>query len=97
MNKTELTQKLAATTGLTQAKASEVVDALFSTDPGTGIIALELNAGGDVNIAGFGKFESRRREARVGRNPATGATIQIAAKSVPAFKAGKGLRDRIGG
>ena len=95
MNKTELSQKLAGQTGLTQAKAAEVRDALFSTDAGKGIIAIELGAGRDVNVAGFGKFEARSRGARMGRNPATGESIQIAAKKVPAFKAGKGLKDRV--
>ncbi len=95
MNKTELAQKLASKTGLTQAKANEVVDALFSSKPGHGIIAVELDADRKVSITGFGTFETRRRGARTGRNPATGATIQIAAKKYPAFKAAKGLKDRV--
>ena len=95
MNKTELAEKLAGRTELTRAKALEVVDAIFSVDSGQGIIAVELDADRDVTIAGFGKFEARRRSAREGRNPATGATIQIAAKKVAAFKAAKGLRDRV--
>ncbi len=95
MNKTELAEKLAGRTELTRAKALEVVDAIFSVDSGQGIIAVELDADRDVTIAGFGKFETRRRSAREGRNPATGATIQIAAKKVAAFKAAKGLRDRV--
>jgi DNA-binding protein HU-beta len=95
MNKTELAEKLATKTDLTRAKAMEVVDAIFSVESGQGIIAVELDADRDVTIAGFGKFETRRRSAREGRNPATGATIQIAAKKVAAFKAAKGLRDRV--
>lgn len=95
MNKTELAEKLAGRTELTRAKALEVVDAIFSVDSGQGIIAVELDADRDVTIAGFGKFETRRRSAREGRNPATGATVQIAAKKVAAFKAAKGLRDRV--
>ena len=95
MNKTELAQKLARQTDLTQAKAAEVVDSLFGTDAGHGIIAVELDACREVTISGFGKFETRRRAARQGRNPATGATIQIQAKTYPAFKAAKGLRDRV--
>lgn len=95
MNKTELAEKLAGKTDLTRAKALEVVDALFSVEGGQGIIAVELDADRDVTIAGFGKFETRKRSAREGRNPATGATIQIAAKKVAAFKAAKGLRDRV--
>jgi len=95
MNKSEMAEKLAAKCDLSQAKAAEVVSCIFDTKPGTGIIAIELDADRDVNIAGFGKFESRRRSARTGRNPATGETIKIAAKKYPAFKAGKGLKDRV--
>ena len=95
MNKTEMAKKLAGKTDLTQAKAAEVVDAIFSSEPGNGIIAVELDAGRDVSIAGFGKFETRRRAARMGRNPATGATINIAATTVAAFKSAKGLKDRV--
>lgn len=95
MNKTELAQKLAKKTDLTQAKAAEVVDCIFDTRPGEGIIAVELDAGREVSISGFGKFETKRRSARSGRNPATGETIQIAAKTYPSFKAAKGLKDRV--
>ena len=95
MNKSELADKLAKKCDLSQAKAAEIVNCIFDTKPGHGIIAVELDAGRDVSIAGFGKFETRRRSARTGRNPATGATIQIAAKTYPAFKAGKGLKDRV--
>lgn len=95
MNKTEMAKKLVKKTDLTQAKAAEVIDAIFSSDSGEGIIAVELDAGRDVSIAGFGKFETRHRKARAGRNPATGEAIQIAAATVPAFKAAKGLKDRV--
>lgn len=95
MNKAELVQKLAKKTDLTQGKAAEVVDAIFDTSPGHGIIAVELDAGREVSIYGFGKFGTKRRSARSGRNPATGATIQIAAKTYPTFQAAKGLKDRV--
>ena len=95
MNKTEMAKKLAGKTDLSQAKAAEVIDTIFSSEDGKGIIAVELDAGRDVSIAGFGKFETRHRKARAGRNPATGATIHIAAATVPAFKAAKGLKDRV--
>ena len=95
MNKTEMAQKLAGNTDLTQAKAAEVIDEIFSAEPGKGIIAMELDAGREVSIAGFGKFETRERKAREGRNPATGATIQIAASKVAAFKAASGLKKRV--
>lgn len=95
MNKTEMAKKLAGKTDLTQAKAQEVVEAIFDTDPGQGIIAVELDAGREVAIAGFGKFDTKHRSARKGRNPATGAVIDIAAKKYPVFKAAKGLKDRV--
>jgi DNA-binding protein HU-beta len=90
-----MADKLAAKADISKAKASEVLDIIFSTEAGKGIIAVELDAGRDVSIAGFGKFETRRRKAREGRNPATGATIQIAATTVAAFKPAKGLKDRV--
>ena len=62
MNKTELAAKLAHKTGLTQAAAAEVVDTIFSTKDGEGIIAVELDAGRKVSIAGFGTFETRLRK-----------------------------------
>ncbi len=95
MNKTEMAQKLAKNTDLTQAKAGEVIEQIFSSEPGHGIIAVELDADRDVSIAGFGKFETRHRKARTGRNPATGATIQIAASKVAAFKPAAGLKTRV--
>lgn len=95
MNKSEMAEKLAANCDISQAKAAEIISCIFDTKPGNGIIAIELDGGRDVSIAGFGKFETRRRAARMGRNPATGASIQIPAKTYPAFKAGKGLKDRV--
>ncbi len=95
MNKTEMAKKLAGKTGLTQGVTSDVVDAIFSTESGEGIIAVELDAGGKVSISGFGTFETRHRAARMGRNPTTGESIYIAAKNVAAFKAAKGLKDRV--
>lgn len=95
MNKTELAEKLARKTDLSQAKAQEIVSEIFDTKSGTGIIATELDAGRKVQIPGFGTFGTKRRAARSGRNPATGETIMIAAKKYPFFKAGKGLKDRV--
>ena len=95
MNKKELAEKLAKKCDLSKAKAQEIVQELFDTKPGHGIIAIELDAGRDVQILGFGSFGTKRRAARQGRNPATGATITIAAKKYPFFKAGKGLKDRV--
>ena len=95
MNKTEMAAKLAKKTGLTQAVATDVIDEIFSTKDGHGIITIELDADRSVSIAGFGTFETRNRKARMGRNPATGAPLHIAAKKYPAFKAAKGFKDRV--
>jgi len=95
MNKSQMAEKLAHKCDISQSKAAEIINCIFDTKSGHGIIAIELDADREVSIAGFGKFETRRRSARTGRNPATGETIQIAAKKYPAFKAGKSLKDRV--
>ena len=95
MTKDDFAAKLAKKTDLSKAKARDVIDCIFATDPGHGIIAIELDAGRDFTITGFGTFGTRRRKARMGRNPQTGEKIQIPAMTVPTFKAGKGLKDRV--
>ncbi len=95
MTKKELSAKLAKKTGLSQAKALEVVNAIFDTDSGEGIIATELDAGRKVTLPGFGTFATRSSKAREGRNPANGDKIQIAARTVATFKSGKGLKARV--
>ena len=95
MNKTEMAEKLARKTDLSQVKAREVLDAIFGTEPGEGIIAVELDAGREVTITGFGTFRTGRRPAREGRNPQTGQTIQIPAQTLAKFTAGKGLKERV--
>lgn len=93
MNKSELVDALAESTGLTKADAGRAIDALFSTSDG--IIAKALKKNNKVQITGFGTFEAKKRKARTGRNPRTGATIQIAATKTPGFRAGKGLKDAV--
>jgi nucleoid DNA-binding protein len=95
MNKKELAAELAKKTGLSQVRAMEAVNTLFGADSGEGIIATELDGGGKVVIAGFGTFRTKSRGARTGTNPATGAKINIAAKSYVHFKPGKTLRERV--
>lgn len=95
MTKDDFAEKLAGQTDLSKAKAKDVIDAIFDTDPGRGIIAVELDAGRDFTITGFGTFATRRRKARKGRNPQTGQEIMIPAMTVPTFRAGKGLKDRV--
>jgi DNA-binding protein HU-beta len=90
-----MAEKLAKKCDLSKAKAVEVVNCIFDTAPGKGIIAIELDAGRKVGITGFGTFATKHRAARSGRNPATGQQIMLAAKTYPVFKAGKGLKDRV--
>lgn len=92
VNKTELMDALASQAGLSKADAGRAVEALFGTD---GIIARELMRGEKVQITGFGTFQARKRAARTGRDPRTGNAIQIAAATLPAFKAGQGLKDAV--
>lgn len=95
MNKKEMIAKLAKTTGLSQSKAGEVLNAIFGADSGKGIIAVELDGGQKVTIPGFGTFGTKKRAARTGTNPATGKKINITAKKYAYFKAGKTLRERV--
>jgi len=95
MNKKEMAAKLAKKTGLSQAKAGDVINAIFDARPGKGIIAVELDAGRKVTIPGFGTFGTKTRAARVGTNPSTGAKINISAKKYPYFRAGKTLKERV--
>jgi DNA-binding protein HU-beta len=87
VNKSELIDHIADRAGLTKADAGAALDAA------TGAIADTLGRGGEVSIGGFGKFSVSHRAARSGRNPATGATIQIAASKAPKFSAAKALKD----
>lgn len=93
MNKSELVDALANSTGMTKADASRAIDALFSPDKG--VIAKQLKKGNRIQITGFGTFEAKKRKARMGRNPRTGEQIKIAATKTPGFRAGKGLKDAI--
>lgn len=93
MNKTELTESLAKATDFTKADAQRAVDALFDTD--TGIISKTLQKNKKVQITGFGTFETRKRKARMGRNPQTGEKIRIPASMTVNFRSGKGLKDAV--
>ena len=86
MNKNDLVSAVAAHASLSKADAGRAVDALFASIEGA------LTSGDEVRIVGFGSFSVSHRAARTGRNPQTGAEIQIAAKNVVKFKAGAGLK-----
>ena len=87
MNKSDLVSAIADNSGLSKADAARALDATTSAITGA------LSKGDSVAITGFGSFLVRARAARSGRNPQTGATIQIKASNVAAFKAGKALKD----
>ena len=89
MNKAELIRATADKTGISMKDADKILSAAVDT------IIEELAAGGKVQLVGFGAFEVKERAAREGVNPATGAKIAIAASKVPAFKAGKALKDAV--
>jgi len=91
MNKNELVSAVAEKAGISKGDAQSAVDAVFA------VISNELKAGGDVRLVGFGNFSVSRREASTGRNPQTGAEVQIPARNVPKFTAGKGLKDTVNG
>ena len=93
MNKSDLSDALAAKLGLTKSAAVDVIATLF--DGESGIIAETLKAGGEVSLQGFGSFKRATRAARVATNPATGSKINVAAKSVAKFKAGKNLAQTV--
>ena len=93
MNKKQLAANLAKNTNISQVKAIDILNSIFSAEDG--IIANELNGGGKVTIPGFGTFNTKNRDARTGTNPSTGNKINIPAKTYTTFKAGKNLRDRI--
>ena len=87
MNKNELIDAIAAGSELTKADAGKALDATVAA------ITEALKDGDSVSLVGFGTFAVKARAARTGRNPQTGAEIQIAASNVPGFKAGKALKD----
>jgi DNA-binding protein HU-beta len=89
VNKSELIDAVAESTDMSKAAATRAVDSVFDS------ITAALKAGDTVSLVGFGSFNVKARAARTGRNPQTGATINIAASKVPSFKAGKALKDTV--
>ena len=89
MNKNELVDAVATAATIKKSEAETVIDAVFDS------ITKELKKGGEVRLTGFGTFVVSHRAATEGRNPRTGETIKIAARKVPRFRAGKGLKDAI--
>ena len=89
MNKNELTKKVAEQNDLTVKAATAVVDSVLNTIMDT------VAAGEEVQLFGFGSFGVKHRDAREGRNPATGETMTIAASNTPTFKPAKAFKDKV--
>ena len=91
MTKAEIVETLANEHELSKRQAGDILDLVLDE------ITAALKKGEKVQLIPFGSFVVRERKARTGRNPQTGASIKIAARRVPAFAAGKGLKDAVGG
>jgi DNA-binding protein HU-beta len=89
MTKNELAEQVASSTGLAASQAREALEAAIET------ISKELAGGGEVALAGFGKFSVSHRAARQGRNPSTGEAISIAASNAAKFSAASALKKRL--
>lgn len=89
MNKEQLLESMAQTASITKKQAGQALDAMIDG------ITDALKKGTSVALTGFGTFQTSKRAARDGRNPATGAKIKIPAMTVPKFKAGKGLKNAV--
>ena len=89
MNKSELADAVANAANFSKADGARAVDAVLDS------VTAALCRGDTVSLVGFGTFQVKQRNARTGRNPRTGETIQIKASKVPSFKAGKGLKDAV--
>ncbi len=91
MNKSQLTDAVAEQAGLSKAQADAAIDAVLAA------VTSAVASGDKVTLPGFGTFEARERSARTGRNPQTGAEIEIAATTAPAFKAGAAFKKAVAG
>lgn len=89
MNKTELIATVSDKTGATRKDTEQILSTILD------VIGDELAAGGRVQLVGFGAFETKHREPRIGRNPKTREAVEIPASTVPVFKAGKALKEKV--
>ena len=89
MNKNDLVNQVSENTGLSKSDSAKAVDSILDT------ITSTLKSGGDVRLVGFGTFLVSKRKATTGRNPQTGAAINIPAANVPKFRAGKALKESL--
>lgn len=91
MNKNELIDGAATSSGLTKSDVSKALDGIIETISGA------VQRGDKVSLTGFGTFEMRERAARTGRNPQTGEALEVAASKAPAFKPAKAFKDMVNG
>lgn len=89
MNKASLVDHIASKTGLTKKSVSDVLESFMDG------VMMTVKKGDTVTLTGFGTFKASKRSARTGRNPQTGASIKIPARTVPVFRAGKAFRDMV--
>jgi DNA-binding protein HU-beta len=89
MNKAEFISAVSEAAGSSKSEATAHVEAIIN------VVTNTLKDGNEVTLVGFGTFKAKNREARTGRNPRTGESIQIAASTVPSFKAGKAFKDAL--
>lgn len=89
MNKSELIDAIAKETSLSKKDTEATVNSFMN------VVSEELSKKGKIQLVGFGTFETRERAAREGKNPQTGEKIKIAAATVPAFKPGKALKEKV--
>tara|TARA_B100000927_G_scaffold153544_1_gene123736 strand:+ start:4 stop:276 length:273 start_codon:yes stop_codon:yes gene_type:complete len=89
MNKAEFISAVSEAAGSSKSEATAHVEAMIN------VVTNALKGDNEVALVGFGTFKAKKRDARTGRNPRTGESIQIAASTVPSFKAGKALKDAL--
>ncbi|MFB3779390.1 MAG: HU family DNA-binding protein [Bryobacteraceae bacterium] len=91
MTKADLIEEVSRVVELTRKESEEIVEVIFDS------VVRSLRTGDKIEIRGFGSFRTRERQARVGRNPKTGARVEVPAKRIPYFKPSKELKDLVNG
>ncbi len=89
MTKADLIEEVARVVEMTRRDSEVIVEAIFDS------VVKSLRDGGKIEIRGFGSFRTRQRQARIGRNPKTGARVEVPAKRIPFFKPSKELKDLV--
>jgi DNA-binding protein HU-beta len=95
MNKQDLIERTSEVSGLSQKDSEKAVQAIFGTQTANGVIIDALAGGEQLELVGFGNFRAHKRGGRTGRNPQTGAPVEIPDKTIPKFKPGKRFTNAI--